>query len=186
MEKLEFQEKIKEVASILKMEVTFDENACWNRGELKKENLIFSIKNGDYRNKDRIVINPIFPRAKDGFYCRPYSYKSLQITVSEISSASRIADAIQKRLLPQYQPFFEKALEIKEKHNEYLAGKENILKRLQEYFPFGEASEYQSTFFPHCENFPTIEFDNSSIFFRLDVSVDLGLKIFDLIKRENK
>jgi len=186
MNKLEFQEKIKEVASILKMEVTFDENACWNRGEMKKDNLIFSINNGDYRNENRIRIYPLFPRAKDGFYCQPYNYKSLQITISEISSASRIADAIQRRLLPQYQPFFQKALEIRERRNKYLADKEDILKRLQEYFPEGVVSENQSTFFPHCENLPTIEFDDSSIFFRLDVSVDLGLKIFDLIKRENK
>jgi hypothetical protein len=119
---------IQEVASLLGegWSVTEDENDSVYL-ECKNQKLALKIP---WKKEDSLGISGCFGGDLPRFF--PYDPPSTSITVAITSDAKRIASAIQKRLLPNYEKVLAQCIKNKAEADEYKAKKQAILKAILE------------------------------------------------------
>jgi hypothetical protein len=135
---------IREVASLLGegWSVTEDENDSVYL-ECKNQKLSLKIP---WNKKDRLEISGCFGGGLLRFF--PYERPSTRITVAITSEARKIASAIQKRLLPNYEKVLAECIENKAEANEYEAKKQAVLEAIAKaYGRDAKICEYDNTVF---------------------------------------
>ena len=119
LSKEEFLEKVKQVGTVLNMELEDKgDEFSRNYAVLKNGTREISFSNGDYQREDKFHISGIYPRNyKREYMVHSYSEKSPSINVSEKKTAEQIAKDIQRRFLPHYEELLKKVLERVESSN---------------------------------------------------------------------
>jgi len=108
MTKQEFISKIQKVADILGYEMTMPEKSYNNQAELKKDNIWIHIRNGGYKNEQKIRISGSYPR---DCHNQINNYTLTSISCSDTKTPEQITRDIRKRFLPTYLENLQKVIE---------------------------------------------------------------------------
>jgi len=186
MELQEFKDTINQVATILKMEVEFppDEDMQWHRwAYLKKDYRSIRILNGD---EHKLHISGDFPKSIKG---EPSRYGSaIDINISASKTSEQMARDIERRLLPIYLPELEKAVNQVNQINRYHQKREANIQKMAEYFgvEFKEDKEPSIYVYKEIKGLgPRIVAQGEdAIKFELELTPEMAIKVFDLLKQE--
>ena len=187
-------DQVREIGKFLEME--FDQEEKAKRGEwslnywagLKTGSKRISFQTGDYKLRGRFEIRAVFPQDKKGqIQSGGYNVKTPEITVAIDRGAEKIARAIQSRLLPEYEKQLITVLENIERSNNYHAGRLQILKTVAEYFGQVAPEDDDKPIYPYSGwGIYKIESTSDGVKFEVSASVQIALKIFELLKVKGK
>ncbi len=129
MEKQEFINKIQKVADLLGYKMNIPEESYQNQATLTHENKTIYIRNGGYKNENKIHIFGSYP-----YDCHNqhniYSLKNPSINLSQDKTSEQIARDIQKRFMPDYLSDLEIVVARNNKTQQAADAKYSTIKKL--------------------------------------------------------
>ncbi len=187
METQEFKDKVTKVGEILKMQIEFatDEDMHWNkRAYLIQDQRKIGIVNGDYQGKDKFHIFGVFPTTKkDGQ--RTYYGGDISINVSDTKTPEQIARDIERRFLPAYLPALEQSITQVLKANTYDQKRQANIQKMADYLGVEVRENLIYVYNKNKGLNSTIKaYGEDTVNFELEVTPEMAIKIFDLLKKE--
>ena len=186
-------DQVKEIAGYLGMEWDQEyanrQERNWNyHAEIKLGNKRISFGTGAYKIDNRFVIRAVFPRdGKGQIQSGGYGVKYPEITVAMDRGPEKIANAIQSRLLPEYEKQLAVALERIEKSDAYHAGRLQTLKVIAEYFGQLVPEDDDKAISPGLElGIYKIEAASEGVKFDVACGVPEALQIFEILKKKEE
>jgi hypothetical protein len=186
MEKQEFEAKAKEVARILGLTCSIKNE--WNTRAILEglDSLKFSIRNGDYLKKGRLIIHGIYPVTDKGHHVISGN-ECVEITVAATKTPEKIAHDIQTRFYPVYTPLLEKARNWVESSNQFARKQKANITKIAEYLGVELSRNAENTVYAY-DVIKGIDGSieargDQSVKFTLSVPPDMAIKVFELLKK---
>ena len=188
MEKVEFNEKMKEVAELLGMTWEDREESWDNRGVFSNPNDLdkkLALSNDGYRAKGRIEISGLYPLDGQGKHFPQHGYK-LEITVAETKTAEEIARDIRRRVLPAYLKNLaiikEQIARADKYHNDRMAK----IRQVADHFGWELQGQDKDVIYPDVPGIYQIEaLNDTKVKFRVECSPDTAIRIINIVKEDN-